>query len=754
MRVIERHDVLPALSLHYHAGTTSHPDGGFEMISAQPPRGGLRLAACGLIAAIAITAHPARTQALARPPLAAMHPVTDDYFGAKIVDPYRWMEALDAPTVEWMKAQGAYTRAVFDSIAPRRAFMKSVSEFTGAFGLLTTVQVYGGRTFFLNRAPGSDSYDLVVREPDGTEAKLVDVAAVSAAHGGAPYAINYYQASPDGRLVAVGVSEGGSEDASLSVYDVRTRTLLAGPLSRAHFGAPNWLDDGSLLYFNRLADTQDRAARFLNSMAVVWNLKDAPVPVYGGTAGHGPKVDPLQSPIVSLWPGGKWAAAVILNGVQNELQIWLCPVAQGAAANAPWQQLTSYNDGVTNIEMSGEQLFLLSHQDAPTFKVLSLRGGQSLAQATVLLPADPHRVVESIHAATDGLYVATREGIFSHLLRVPLSGGPASEIPLPFQGAIAEMFTDPRASGVTVLLESFVRPPTALRYAPDHKRFADLKLAVAPHYDASQFVLQALSAKARDGVSVPLTLIRPQAAKRGAPVLLYAYGSYGISTLPNFRPLWIPFMASGGITAYCHVRGGGELGESWRLAGKDDKKPNTWRDLIACAEHLIDHGIATRKTLFIRGGSAGGITVGRAMEERPELFAGVIDQVPAANTVRAEIEANGPANIPEFGTYKDEQGFKNLLAMDSYLGVRDGVQYPPILIATGLNDPRVDPWEPAKLAARLQASGSRNPVLLRVDDAAGHGIGSTKTQEDALAADIAAFIFWHAGFQAWQPAVH
>jgi prolyl oligopeptidase len=714
--------------------------------------GGIALAACSLVCTMAIAPCSAQAQGLVRPPLAATHPVTDEYFGTKIVDPYRWMEALDAPTVAWMKAQGAYTRAVFDSIAPRRAYLKAASDFTAAFGLITTVQVYGGRTFFLNRAAGADSFDLMVREANGSEAKLVDVAALSAAHGGAPYAINYYAASPDGRLIAVGISAGGSEDASLSVYEVASRKLIAGPVTRAHFGAPNWADDGSLLYFNRLADTEDRAARFLNSRAVVWNLKGEPVPVYGDVAGQGPKVEPLQSPIVSLWPGGKMAAAVILNGVQNELQIWLAPVAQGAAANAPWKQLTTYDDGVNDIQMSGDRLFLLSHQDAPTFKVLSVLAGQTLAQATVLLPADSQRVVESMHAAADGLYVATRVGIFSKLLRVPLTGGKPLEISLPYRGAIAEMFTDPREPGVTLVLESFVRPPTALHYDPDSKLLADRKLTVAPRYDASQFVSQSLSAKARDGVSVPLTVIRSRSARRGAPVLLNAYGSYGISTLPNFRPLWIPFMATGAVTAYCHVRGGGELGEAWRLAGKDEKKPNTWRDLIACAEALIDRGVATPKTLFIRGGSAGGITVGRAMEERPELFAGVIDQVPAANTVRSEIEANGPANIPEFGTNKDEQGFKNLLAMDSYLGVRDGVQYPPILIATGLNDPRVDPWEPAKLAARLQASGSKAPVLLRVVDDAGHGIGSTKTQEDELAADIAAFVFWHSGIAAWQPA--
>ena len=716
------------------------------------PLGAIGLIACGALWASASTPPAGLAPGLARAPVAEMHPVIDDYYGTKLVDRYRWMETLDAPTIAWMKAQGAYTRAVLDSIPPRQAFLRQTAAFTGAFGLIAKLQAYGERTFYLNRAPGSDSYDLMVREANDTTAKLVDIAALSVANGGSPFAINYYAASPDGSRVAVGISAGGSEDASLSVYDVASRKLVAGPISRAHFGAPNWSDDGSVLYFNRLADTQDRAARFLNSMAVVWNLKDEPLPLFGATVGHGLKVAPEQSPQVALWPAGSAAAGIIVNGVQNELQVWLVPVHQAADASAPWKQLTTYDDGVTNLEISGDRIFLLSHHDAPTFKILALHSGQTLAQATVLLPADPHRIVESIHAAADGLYVSTREGIFSRLLRIPLDGGEPLEIALPFQGAIGEMFTDPRAPGVSITLESFVRPPTALRFDAGSKRFVELKLTVAPRYDASQFILTKLSAKAADGVSVPLTLIRPKGTRHGTPVLLNAYGSYGISTLPNFRPLWIPFMAAGASTAYCHVRGGGELGETWRLAGKDDKKPNTWRDLIACAEQLIARGVATRRTLFIRGGSAGGITVGRAMEERPDLFAGVIDQVPAANTLRSELEANGPANIPEFGTTKNEQGFRNLWAMDSYQGVRDGMQYPPILITTGLNDPRVGPWEPAKLAARLQASGSKAPVLLRVEADAGHGVGSTKTQNDEFSADVAAFVFWHAGLRAWQPA--
>jgi prolyl oligopeptidase len=201
----------------------------------------------------------------------------------------------------------------------------------------------------------------------------------------------------------------------------------------------------------------------------------------------------------------------------------------------------------------------------------------------------------------------------------------------------------------------------------------------------------------------------------------------------------------------CHVRGGGELGEAWRLAGKDASKPNTWHDLIACAEHLIARGITTRDKLFIIGGSAGGITMGRALTERPDLFAGVIDEVPSANPLRQEFSPNGPPNIPEFGTVTTETGFRNLRAMDSYQAVKNGTQYPAILITTGLNDPRVAPWEPGKLAARLQASGTANPVLLRVEEEAGHGIGSTKTQRDREFSDTAALVFWRAGRPEWQP---
>ncbi len=200
------------------------------------------------------------------------------------------------------------------------------------------------------------------------------------------------------------------------------------------------------------------------------------------------------------------------------------------------------------------------------------------------------------------------------------------------------------------------------------------------------------------------------------------------------------------------MRGGGEYGREWHEAGRLLNKPNTWRDLIAAAEMLVAKGWTHSSRLTIKGGSAGGITVGRAMTTRPDLFAAVISEVGVSNTLRAEFSQNGPPNVPEFGSVKTEDGFKGLLAMDAYTHVKDGERYPAVLLTTGMTDPRVDPWQAAKMAARLQAAtASGKPVLLRVYFQAGHGLGSTRAQRDLEVADEYAFALWQSGVAGFQP---
>jgi len=237
-----------------------------------------------------------------------------------------------------------------------------------------------------------------------------------------------------------------------------------------------------------------------------------------------------------------------------------------------------------------------------------------------------------------------------------------------------------------------------------------------------------------------------------APLLLDAYGSYGIDQDAAFFARALPWLDLGGVFAIAHVRGGGELGEAWHLAGKGLTKPNTWRDAIDCAEYMIAEHWTGHGKIAVQGGSAGGIMVGRFLTERPDLLSVAISQVGVSNATRAEFSENGPDNVPEFGTVKDADGFKGLYEMDAYQHVKDGTPYPAVLLTTGANDPRVAPWEAGKMAARLQAAtSSKKPVVLRVETDAGHGIGSTRKQRDDETADTYAFILWQTGDARFQP---
>jgi prolyl oligopeptidase len=689
-----------------------------------------------------------------KPPAAPVKPVIETLWGRKVTDDYRYMEALDPKTIAWMKAQGAHTRSVFGGIKPLAQLKADVAKFSASFGLIQGYVRFGTRGFYEERAPGSDNFDLMVSDGAGTR-KIVDVAALRAANGGKPFAINFFLASPDGGKVAVGISEGGSEDASITVYDAAGGAKLAGPIDRAQFGATSWSDDSKSLYFIRLQKTAANAPpsdKYLNATADVWDLKSEPVAILGASVGHGPAIKPAEFPAIAISIGAPVAAALSVNGVQNELAMWLAPAAKVNEPNVTWTQFIARDDEVTNVDMRGPEIFLLSHKGSPTFQVLSLRAGQPLSAAKTLVPAQADRVIEGIHAGADALYVLARHGAYSQLLRIPAGSTTVEEVALPFPGHIDEAFTDPRTPGVTIQLSSWVVQPTEYIFNPTAKSFSDLKAGVHGDMAASDYVVSDLNANAADGTRVPLSLVQPKAAKGTQITIIEAYGSYGISELADFSVRRAVAMRNGITYGVCHARGGGELGEQWRLGGKDANKHNTWGDLIACSEYLIARGITSPAKLFILGGSAGGITMGRSLTERPDLFAGVIDLVPAANTLRSEYTAGGPANIPEFGTIGNAAGFANLYDMDSIQHVKKGTQYPAVMITTGLNDPRVAPWEPGKFTAALQASGTAKPVLLRIDEEAGHGMGSTKAQSDDLSADTIAFVFWRAGVPEWQPA--
>jgi len=688
-----------------------------------------------------------------RPALAPVKPVTEMLWGQQVTDNYRYMEAMDPATVEWIKLQGTYTRSMLSAIPQRGALEARIAAFSASFGLARGFVHYGGRAVYEERAPASDGFDLVASDSGGKR-KIIDLETLRAANGGAPFAIEYFVVSPDGSRVAAALSQGGSESASVFVFDVATGQRMAGPLDRADPGFAAWSPDSRRLYVTRLKPPvagEEAAEKYRNTTVDSWDLKSEPMKFLGSGTGRAPALSPDETPVLRLWPTASVAVLASLNGTQNELALWTAPVSGLDDQKLKWQALVERTDDITAVEVSGDTVYLLSHKHAPTFEVLRLKAGQSLSQAQVLVPAQESRVIESMHVASDALYVIARQRAYSVLLRISHTTGRVEEVALPFKGLVREAFADARQPGITIQLQNFVVPPRTFAYDPASQRFTNLKLGVTPRYDASRYAVHDLDAKGHDGVAVPETLIRRKDADGPQVVVIQAYGAYGISQLANFSFRSVSFLEAGGAYAYCHVRGGGELGEAWRLAGKDANKPNSWRDLISCAEDLIARGHTTPDKLFVFSGSAGGITLGRALTERPDLFAGVIAVAPGVNTLRQEFQPVGPLNIPEFGTIETENGFRNLLAMDTIQHVHAGVQYPALLITTGLNDPRVLPWEPAKFTAALQASGSMRPILLRIDEEAGHGFANTKSQDDALHADMWSFVFWRAGFPEWRP---
>lgn len=698
------------------------------------------------------------------PPVAPVRPVTDEYFGVKVVDPYRYMENLKDPEVEsWFKEQNDYARGVLAGIPGREALLARIKALDeGAPARVSDLRrLPGGRYFYQKRLASEDLYKLYIRDGlRGPERLLVDPSKF-AASGGPHYAISYYNPSLDGRYVAVGVSPAGSEDAVLRVMDVSSGQETGDVIDRAQFGSPNWLPGGRSFVYNRLQKLGSNSApsdRYLNSRVYLHVLgadpnRDALV---FGEGVPSVKIDPADIPFMVTAPGVPYALGILAHGVRNELTAYAAPIDSLGHSTVPWKLVCDVDDDITAFDSHGDDLYLLSHLNASRFKVLHTRfSNPDLAHAEVVVPAS-QSVIRNISAAGDALYVQELSGGIGRLVRVAYPSGKPEDVSLPFQGTVTVEGTDQRVPGALLDMTSWTKASKIYAYDPHDKRVRDTQLQPAGPFDEPAGLESVeVKAKSYDGTLVPLSIIYKKGLKLDGsnPTLLDGYGSYGISSDPYFDSRFLAWYERGGVFAVAHVRGGGEYGEDWHLAGKMLKKPNTWKDFIACAEYLIGQKYTSPAKLAIEGGSAGGITVGRSITTRPDLFAAAIDAVPMSDVVRSEFTPNGPPNIPEFGSVKTEDGFKGLYEMSAYHHVEDGTAYPAVMVTTGFNDPRVISWEPGKMAARLEAAtSSGKPILLRVDYDAGHGFGSTKSQREQELADEMSFILWQFGVAGFRPA--
>jgi len=715
----------------------------------------------GTSAALALLLVCAATRADAPPPVAEIRNAPETFFGTAVDDPYRYFEDPKAPEVAaWMKAHSDRTRDVLSRISGRDALRDKLLRLDASAParVNNVVRVRGGQTFYQRRGAKDDQFKLYVRAGlNGKERLLFDPDTLRRATG-KPHAINYYTPSPDGKFVAVGVSAAGSEEASLRILDVRTARRIGPEITRAQFGAVSWTPDGKQLFMHRMQELKadmPRTDKYQSSATFVMkpgDSEDKLRPVL--TAGKDLNIPVTEFPLVDVQPDGR-VVALALDGVSPDFAAWHTRLAQLLAGKPDWKPLATRDDRVTALALKGDRVYALTFRDAPRYKLLTGRlDGFSPATAKVLVP-ESDRVLTDLAAAEDALYVAIREGNVKRLAKLAYADDAALQpVALPVDGSFTFSGVRPELPGVLLELQGWTRGRQIYAVAPSGA-VSNTRLQPSGPYDLPDDVVAAeVMVKSHDGAMVPLSIIHRKGLKLDGdnPVMLYGYASYGITEEPWFSYSRLAWMDAGGVFAVANPRGSSVFGRQWHEAGRQATKPNTWKDFIACAEYLVAQGWTKPARLAIWGGSAGGILVGRAMTERPDLFAAVIPAVGALDMVRAETTPNGVPNIPEFGTRATEPGFRALLAMSTYHQIKDGTAYPAVLFTHGVNDPRVEVWNSTKAAARLMAAtNSGKPVLLRLDYDSGHGIGSTKTQALGEVADVYSFSLWQMGVPGFQP---
>lgn len=693
-----------------------------------------------------------------KPPVAPIKPVTNVYFGHKVVDPYQWMENSNTPQFQnWLRKQNAYARGVLAAIPGRDKLYDEITKLDNASTSVGDIQLGGDRYFYMKTEPGFNTAKLFVRDGlHGKERLLFDPQTLS--QNGVPYVIDYYAASWDGKYVAYGVSPGGSENSVIHIMDVDTGKELPETIDRARFGGVSWRMDSRSFFYNRLpklpANAPPTAAEeeSVDYLHVLGTGVDSDKPVFG--YGLSPKIpmSPADTPFVMTITGCPYVFGMIEHGVQNEITAYASPAGQVNGTATPWRKIVDVSDDVVGFDARGSVLYLLTHKDASRYKVWSLDISNPAAHFTTVVPQG-QAVIKGVGVAQDALYIQDLDGGIGRIRRVSFSGGPARLLPLPYQGAVPSIITYANRPGVIFMETGWTHSALWYSYNASTGRIANTGLKPLSPISFAAMTSVEVKARSADGTLVPLSIVYKKGIKLDGshPTILQGYGAYGITLDPYFDPTTRPWLDRGGVLAYAHVRGGGEYGEDWHKAGMKLEKYHSIQDFIACARYLIAKGYTSPARLASDGASAGGIVVGMSMVEYPELFRAVVDEVGVSDALRSELEPNGPPNIPEFGSFTTPDGFKALYAMDAYLHVKNGVRYPAVFLTTGANDPRVAPWEPAKMAARLQAAtASGRPVILRVDYQGGHG-ADTKRQEDSLLADEYAFLFWQMGVPGFQP---
>ena len=711
-----------------------------------------------LVLALVLLATSA-AQAQYKYPATKMEDSTNTYFGVTYHDPYRWLEHISEPEVStWFKAQADYSNSILNNLNGRDELIAEWTRLDKLQPARIRSEVYeGGRLFYRKTMPGEQVGKLYFREGmDGKEVLLFDPTAYMP---GKTLTLSSAIPSFDGKKVAISYTAEGAEVDVIKVLDVDSRKFLTDSIYPSA-GFNTWTFDNkkfSYMHINS-ADNRDPNSRLnpKSMMHTVGAAQEADVD-YFSNASY-PDLD-IPASVYPFFFLSKDAPKYMFSGtgsVQPELVAFVAPISEINNKRVNWKQLAVADDKlVRSFAVIDDMVFSISYDGAKNYKLVATSlANPDWKNASLIVPEKADQTLESFSNTKDYLLIVHSDGINNHVSKYNLRTRKTTEVTLPFTGTVGVTVIDGKSNNAVIGITSWNKPYTEYNYDAATDKFTPGTLNLPSEYPAAYRDLEVkeVQVKGHDGVMIPLSIIYKKGTKLDGSntCLLDAYGAYGSSATPYFSVRENALAVKGVVIAIPHVRGGSEKGEAWYKAGYKTTKPNTWKDFISCAEYMVEQGYTSKSKMAGTGTSAGGILISRAITERPDLFAAAICNVGCANAMRLEFGANGPVNIPEFGTVTDSIECAALYEMDGMQHVKANTAYPAMLSVAGWNDSRVIAWQPGKFAAAMQnASSSGKPVLMKVNYDNGH-FTEDKSVTYANFADQYAFVLWQCGHPEFQ----
>ncbi|MFY0571941.1 prolyl oligopeptidase family serine peptidase [Archangium lansingense] len=682
-------------------------------------------------------------------PVAAKKAVADTYHGTKVDDPYQWLEKSDDPEVrKWVDGQTVHMRAVMDKLPSRDAIRARITTLLSHKSAAHYAMVQRGGVLFSMKfqPPRQQSMLVVLPSMDDTSSARVLVDPMVLDPSGHT-TIDFYVPSLDGKKVAVSLSKDGTESGDITVYDVATGKPLPGEVvprvnGGTAGGSLTWNADGTGFFYTRYPRGEERPAEDRDFFLQVYFHK------LGTTTDKDTYELGKDAPRIANYDlktsnDGSHVLAILGNGDGGEYALYL------RGPSGTWTQLSKFEDKLISAAFGMDgALYALSRKDAPRGKLLRIPlATPALDKATVLIPEGQASIAGFRPTATR-VYVVEQLGGPSRMRMVGLDGKEIGVVPTP---PVSSVGTGVYLGGDDLLLgtSTYTEPPTLYRYGAKDGKLTKTALGRTSPVDTSNVVVDRVMCSSKDGTQVPLNILHTRGTKLNGnnPTLLTGYGGFNISLSPGFSPMNFAFIEQGGVVAIANLRGGAEFGEEWHANGSLTKKQNVFDDFYACAKLLVDQKWTKPERLAIQGGSNGGLLMGAALTQHPEMYRTVLAHVGIYDMLRVELTPNGQFNVTEYGTVKNPEHFQAMQAYSPYHQVKNGVKYPSVLFTSGENDPRVDPFHSRKMVARLQeATGSKRPVLLRTNNM-GHGMGTPLDQEIEEEVDVYSFLFNELGMK-------